>query len=123
MGEKCNACRLNDTWVGGRCVNCGYDEGALAGFLSSRIAEDESDARLVATLGFDPHVLPGPHHPDRVLAECEAKRRIVEVFDAYRFEHDTDHDAGFIAYREVCQSLALPYADHPDYRRVVGETV
>lgn len=21
MGEKCNTCRLNDTWVNGRCTN------------------------------------------------------------------------------------------------------
>jgi hypothetical protein len=22
-GEKCNSCRLNDTWIDGRCTNCG----------------------------------------------------------------------------------------------------
>lgn len=53
-------------------------------------------------------------HPARVLAECEAKRRIVAAITAWLDEHsDEDHvPAGDDA---LCW-LALPYADHPDYR-------
>jgi hypothetical protein len=46
------------------------------------------------------------HDPARVLAECEAKRRIVEMH-AYQEEHFTPDEL---------RALALPYADHPDYR-------
>lgn len=41
------------------------------------------------------------HDPARVLAECEAKRQIVEYVQIET---------------HVLQLLALPYADHPDYR-------
>jgi hypothetical protein len=55
--------------------------------------------------------------PARVLAECEAKRRIVA-------EHDDQHSCTSweLASAEpyvgcsVLRLLALPYADHPDYR-------
>lgn len=44
-------------------------------------------------------------HPTRVLAECRAKRQVLDAVAA---------DG---ATRElVLRSLALPYADHPDYR-------
>lgn len=45
------------------------------------------------------------HDPARVLAGCEAKRRIV----AMDFERYGEQWA-------VLSALALPYADHPDYR-------
>jgi hypothetical protein len=61
------------------------------------------------------------HDPARVLAECDAKRRIVE-------QHSDVHDcssvdwaandfggAGWIGC-DVPRLLALPYADHKDYR-------
>lgn len=45
-------------------------------------------------------------HPARVLAECEAKRRIVaEVLPTH-----PDYDPLYVQ-----KVLALPYADHPDY--------
>ena len=50
------------------------------------------------------------HDPARVLAECEAKRRIVEVA---RYAPDGPGGWGF---RRILINLALPYADHPDYR-------
>lgn len=55
------------------------------------------------------------HDPARVLAECEAKRRIVE-------QASEDHAEGGgitsaeIALQHILCALALPYADHPDYR-------
>ncbi len=76
------------------------------------------------------------HDPARVLAECEAKRRLVtEVhFDRLAESHadDDEYDVPWIpecascscfsdcvVYLENCttlQLLALPYADHDDYR-------
>jgi hypothetical protein len=47
--------------------------------------------------------------PARVLAECEAKRRIVK-FAEYWLGATEGMEAEF-----VLGSLALPYADHPDY--------
>lgn len=91
----------------------------LTEFLLLRIAEDEAepwhmnDCRLLTgdTWGCD------CAGSARVLAECEAKRAIVE-----RFTHGPHGgpmepgwcwmcDAGEATWRD----LALPYADHPDY--------
>ena len=49
--------------------------------------------------------------PARVLAECQAKRRIVERY-AYLYEHGDSGDM-----RWALPLLALPYADHPDHRQ------
>ena len=54
------------------------------------------------------------HDPARVLAECEGKRQIVDAatvtIDIYRGGTVLD-----FAW-ETLRHLALPYADHPDYR-------
>lgn len=50
------------------------------------------------------------HDPARVLREVEAKQRIVDRY-AWLREHG---DTGGAAW--VLPLLALPYADHPDYR-------
>lgn len=51
------------------------------------------------------------HHPVRVLAEVDAKRRIVAAYENY------DIDAPELDVPEsVLRMLALPYGDHPDYR-------
>lgn len=47
--------------------------------------------------------------PARVLAECEAKRRIVEVAERFGTWEGGMADV-------TLRYLALPYADHPDYR-------
>lgn len=50
--------------------------------------------------------------PGRVLAECEAKRAL--VLELARME---DEEIGWDGIEhKVMRSLALPYADHPDYR-------
>ena len=127
----------------------------LTGFLLARIAEDVAAASL-ATPGpwwgndqgwedanGEP-IIQAPYHPidatsqdvehvakwnpARVLAECEAKRRIVEA-------HPDGHEPGeAVPFCSTCEPegpwnpathryqcptlrlLALPYADHPDYR-------
>lgn len=91
----------------------------LADFLLARIAEDEA----AVTEGLKPDFMDneptyyssfGAHRDDwglwtfhvppaRVLAECDAKRRII-TWDA-----DQPVERGILAL------LALPYADHPDY--------
>lgn len=81
----------------------------LTGFLLARIAEDEAaaagwinpatrinDADLWAEVG------------SRMLAECEAKRRIVELHGLH------GRDPSALPCRELA-SLAAIYADHPDY--------
>lgn len=109
----------------------------LTEFLLARIAEDEAVARSV-----DEHLirslrsivrhapLPGGEvlhivrwDPARVLAECEAKRRIIQAF-VPNFETETDRQyqdriyahAGGGKYHPPLLALALPYADHPEYR-------
>jgi hypothetical protein len=86
----------------------------LADFLLARIAEDEGTAREVG-----PYLLRSSQrtsiahadrwHPTRVLAECEAKRRVVAASEQ---GHGGWPDGVYFAL----QCLALPYADHPDFR-------
>ena len=89
---------------------------------------DSSDQRDIAALGdgpterlfpvsydYDEHV--ARWGPARVLAECEARRRIIA-------EHSDQH--GCVSWQSasaypyvgcsVLRLLALPYADHPEYR-------
>lgn len=47
-----------------------------------------------------------PWSPSRVLAECDAKRKIVELCTVAMVEPEMD---------EVLKLLALPYADRPGY--------
>jgi len=61
------------------------------------------------------------HGPARVLAECEAKRRIVARFE-YRLSMHAElsyaprnWDDLTRHYYETCRDLAAPYAEHPDY--------
>lgn len=52
--------------------------------------------------------------PQRVLAECAAKRAIVE--EARDYSPELEHgDNGEWAFDTVLRSLAAVYADHPDY--------
>jgi hypothetical protein len=50
--------------------------------------------------------------PARVIAECDARRRIVQLQQSDLRDDPQDWEAD-----EVLRLLALPYADHPDYRR------
>ncbi len=53
--------------------------------------------------------------PARVLAECEGKRRIVDECCGWIEESCEDYGARALA-RMTLRLIALPYADHPDYR-------
>ncbi|HKY59267.1 MAG TPA: DUF6221 family protein [Aeromicrobium sp.] len=54
------------------------------------------------------------HDPARVLAECEAKRKIVEQARAYSPASEYGDGEGW-ALVDVMRALASVYADHPDY--------
>lgn len=104
----------------------------LAEFLLARIAEDEAAARESASvlliintercnrIGSDEHrtyLHFDRHGPTRVLAECEAKRRIVAVHyildgDPEPFCWNCDED---VWPCKTMAALAQVYADHPDY--------
>lgn len=120
----------------------------LTEFLTARIAEDEDAARksaadldpvwghygsdgptgtlaLAISEGADEEH--GTHFarwlPARVLAECEAKRRIVEAHLEQVDMVPVSEGFGSVQYEipgrryipEVLRLLALPYSDHPDY--------
>lgn len=114
----------------------------LVEFLLARIAEDEERSRAAAEVdGADVMLAALPTQlfdglrlafPARVLAECEAQRRIVEAYQDAKHHYDEEHDVDgslkyadgavweYLAKLEVWEQalklLALPYADHPDYR-------
>ena len=86
----------------------------LSEFLLAQITEDEAVAQgaLVADIATVAHEHMARWNPDRVVAECEAKRRIVEWCVAA--EDRMQPPAPLIAMN-VLAALALPYADQPDY--------
>jgi len=93
----------------------------LTDWLLARIAEDEADAQRIPTEdGYAHHT--NCWDKDRVLAECEAKRRIValhEVRDpqAARPVCDQDRLMGDADYPCLTlRALAAVYADHEGYR-------
>jgi hypothetical protein len=94
----------------------------LAEFLLARIAEDEAEAAYVPVEHQDEPGLSwwGEYGhlsiaPSRVLAECAAKRRIVEQYRDNTLLLDSV-DLGYQNGLEwVVATLALAHADHPDY--------
>jgi len=118
----------------------------LAEFLLARIAEDEKAAAdcdaasgytiwehdsdgevgtanaLVShpvRVAYAEHI--AKHDPFRVLAECEAKRRIVALSQVEGTAQFPNYEGGYESGWEDASSdavrlLALPYADHPDYQ-------
>lgn len=55
------------------------------------------------------------HDPARVLAECEAKRRIIERQQLFAGAVDAADLSVLDELAGVLRLFALPYADHPDY--------
>lgn len=99
----------------------------LTEFLLARVAEDEAQARTEQILrngfpyysteatAFERHL-----GPARVLADCEAKRRIVAAFQL-RDEQGRLRGGEVFGYHATglavaIRCLAEAYADHPDYR-------
>jgi hypothetical protein len=114
---------------------------SLPEFLLERIAEDESEAQATSgriaraamqeMAAWAGGVGPAARHiarwdPARVLAECQARRQIVEFAqEATGMEISLDLEFGqshrdeaadpYIGDR-ILHLLAAPYAGHPDYR-------
>ena len=103
----------------------------LVEFLLARIAEDEEGARRASAVeggDFAIAALPlplmegiRPGFPTRVLAECEAKRRIIDAARHAEFQGGSAEIVMFDGWPRdgvwpVLAALALPYASHPDYR-------
>ena len=103
----------------------------LAEFLLARIGEDEARAQRLEvhfewcrSLSGTPWGALGPlppncdcGYPARVLAECEAKRRIVERCERAIVEQGIySEDGQSELAQDALSLLALPYADHSDYR-------
>ncbi len=105
----------------------------LVEFLLSRIEEDEAECRREIEDGYGGERTDSGWTSVRVLAECEAKRRIVELHEAGGTYPVGDGDGPRQAYCATCGSgepyeyptpwpcdtlrlLALSYVDHPDYR-------
>jgi hypothetical protein len=98
----------------------------LTAFLLERIAHDEAAARKLAETDRRPvlSLAETINHPERLLAECEAKRRIVEGRSGVPHPEDgcdgscdgpNDHWAKVDEW-EILTYLAAVYAGHPDYR-------
>lgn len=90
----------------------------LTKFLVARIADDEEaadDLHEQDCSSVQDGSQWGPcdcSYPARVLAECEAKRRIVGDYQipTVRFA------SGALVWADCLRHLASVYADHPDYR-------
>ena len=86
----------------------------LADFLLARIAEDKEAVRGVrAPWWMENTAL----DPARMLAEREAKRRITELHGSD--DPKWEGDCPWCGVKGPCltlRALAMPYADHPDFR-------
>lgn len=109
----------------------------LIAFLNARL-DDDTRLALAARdpwFGYEPddHVervkwadalFIAQHSPNRVLAEVDAKRGVVKAYERAVAEFQ-DSGPAMISYdrltgsvsslRTALESLALPYADHPNY--------
>lgn len=96
----------------------------LTEFLLARITEDKAVAHAKPPMTLARHDAEFHHaefdgfsavwtSADRLLAECEAKRQIVEEFRDCLDAGGTEGDI----VRFILPRMALPYANHPDYRQ------
>ena len=85
----------------------------LTEFVLARIAEDEEWARSEGVLRGFRDGAPGPA---RVLAECEAKRRIVARYGVCSQCYDEGNRIETRVLEWASRLIALPYVDNPEYR-------
>lgn len=96
-------------WTGASRVRPNREQSwSLTDFLLARIAEDEAVANGEG--GWQPGLTLGL--ADRMSAECEAKRGLITEAADWLDRLDELETIG----GRVRKLLALPYADHPDYR-------
>lgn len=94
----------------------------LTEFLLERIAEDEATAKggvscNYAHPGADVHHFGG--HPDTFrLAECEAKRKVIDEINSLEAQIQSEWGVGPMDEDSIpgLQALALPYVNHPDFQ-------
>jgi hypothetical protein len=86
----------------------------LVAFLRARLDDDERNAIWDREQR---------EEDPRAFREVEAKRRIVDAYEWAAAHPHTDDETGFwvrkgetSALRDTVIELAVPYADHPDYR-------
>ena len=77
----------------------------LAAFVEARLSEDEKAART-GTLPEEVWGARGWYEPERVIAECRSKRRLMRYASS-----QLDEPQG----TEVLRLLALPWAGHGDH--------
>lgn len=85
-----------DIWGPIVTIDDGTDFGEAIAYAEGRPTDDQGE-----------HI--ARHDPARVLAECEAKRRIVEV------ARYAPEGAGGWGFRRTLRALASVHADHPDF--------
>jgi hypothetical protein len=91
----------------------------LTEFLLARIAEDEADPVLAHASWCHEVSCDCGLSRARVLAECAAKRDIIEEYVDCRDAPTRSGPAwelGLAVFNNVARRLAKVYADHPDYR-------
>jgi hypothetical protein len=95
----------------------------LVEFLTKRIEEDEQDANIALPCGCGLPGFPLEHGyrcPVRVLAECQAKRRIIERAREKSYMADTTPGPTRYITSEglpwLLELLAEPYHSHPDFQ-------
>jgi hypothetical protein len=105
----------------------------LAGFLLARIAEDETAARAVlgehemydwgsylsvaGGYGFSANLFAERFNPTRVLAECEAKRAIVQGHaETWELGRGDYLEGVWRSEDHTIRLMAAVYGAHPDYR-------
>lgn len=106
----------------------------LTTFLLARITEDEDAAKAVPAIqqwenpaeygvrfsahdsdhSYEDTLFLNRNSPARALAECEAKRRIVEEFAKHDQRNSLEEQA-WRAWILILRTLAKVYADHADY--------
>ena len=106
------------------------DTYALSRFLLARIEEEEALARehfdveggprgrWELTLAWDQDITEPIDlliHPTRVVAECKAKREIVDLYDPHDYADDGGIGSSWVM-KQALEALAAVYSDHPDYR-------
>jgi len=89
-------------------------------FLEARIGEDEARAKYVSEYGDTG----GLFDPARVLAECAAKRAVIEQRQTYAKAVAESEGIAFVGARcgqevigDVLKLLAAVYKHHPDYQQ------
>ena len=104
------------------------ETATLTEFLLARIAEDEAAAKrdieegVKETQGSSVVWAEGYVSPVRALAECAAKRRILDTWQDPDAVPEGERETYFkaLGIDQCVRLLAQVYSDHPDYREEWG---